>query len=230
MRYQILKHIAKLTTLITFCTLNTTPLLSQGNKNMHISSQFIYSINNYKDICIFILICTLCIFIYFHFLTRKKLSINESKMRNIEIMLAKVVVEKQVLLSKLSKKEVEIDKILQKLQNEEVKTNLGELKEIILLTEDDWEEFLMVFQKNYPGYVEQLTEEYENLSLADLRYILLTFLGYTHKEMAKILAISTDSLRVSWHRLRKKLQLTEEITREAFIQEINERLGMASLM
>jgi hypothetical protein len=225
MRSQILKQITKLTTLIILCTINATPLLSQGNKKMNAHSQFIYLINNYKAINIFILISILCIFIYFYSLVRKKFSIYEFKIRNIEKMLAIIEDEKQLLLHKLIEKENEIDKILQKLHNEEVKANITELKEIILLTEDDWEEFLSVFQKNYPGFVDQLNEEFENLSLADLRYILLTFLGYTHKEMAKILAISTDSLRVSWYRLRKKLQLNDEITREAFIQEINERLG-----
>lgn len=223
MHSKLLNQIIKISLIFGFTLINSSILFSQGDDFYTTSHQLVNPSYHYASI--FFLIGVLCSLIYFHFLNRKKSTINEYKIHNIEVMLAKIVDEKRLLLSKLQEKEVEIDKILQKLQNEEVKANVNELKEIILLTEDDWEEFLSVFQKSYPGYVDQLQEEYENLSLADIRYILLTFLGYTHKEMAKILAISTDSLRVSWYRLRKKLQLTEEITREIFIQGVNEKLG-----
>lgn len=224
MKYNKLPNqIIKASLIFGITLINSSFLFSQEDDIYTTSHQFLNPTDYYAST--FFIIGVLFSFIYFHFLTRKKLNINESKIQNVEIMLAKIADEKRLLLRKLQEKEVEIDKILQKIRNEEVKTTVNELKEIILLTEDDWEEFLLVFQKKYPGYVDQLHEEYENLSLADIRYILLTFLGYSHKEMAKVLAISTDSLRVSWYRLRKKLQLTEEITREIFIQEVNEKLG-----
>lgn len=224
MQKKLLNLTSKLFLLFT-CLINSSFLFSQDKSFFFKPYLLTKTTTNYAGISVFFLIGALCSFVYFHFLTRKKLNINESKIQNVEIMLAKIAYEKQLLLRKLLEKEIEIDKILHKLNNEEVKANVNELKDIILLTEDDWDEFLVVFQKNYPGYVDQLQEEYENLSTADIRYVLLTFLGYSHKEMAKALAISTDSLRVSWHRLRKKLQLKEEVTREIFIQRVNHRLG-----
>lgn len=96
-----------------------------------------------------------------------------------------------------------------------------DLKTCVILTEEDWDHFQVLFESKNPGKINQLVEKYPNLSSADLRYILLAYLNFSHKEMASSLGISADSLRVTWYRLRKKIHLSSTTTVHEFIKNLN---------
>lgn len=89
---------------------------------------------------------------------------------------------------------------------------LEQLRTSTILTESDWEDFREQFQKIYPGFTEKLLERHPNLTSAEIRFLLLLRLGLTNPEIAHALGISPASLRVTWHRLRKKLGLSADHT------------------
>ncbi|MCD8539280.1 MAG: hypothetical protein LRY55_05585, partial [Leadbetterella sp.] len=89
---------------------------------------------------------------------------------------------------------------------------LQQLRTSTILTENDWEDFREQFHKIYPGFTEKLQERHADLTSAEIRYLLLLRLGLANPEIAHALGISPASLRVTWHRLRKKLGLSADHT------------------
>lgn len=87
---------------------------------------------------------------------------------------------------------------------------LRRLKSSSLLTDDDWIQFKQLFEEVHPGYLTRLRDTYPDLTPAEVRFMVLAKLKFTRKEMAYILGISPQSLRVTWHRIRKKLDLQDE--------------------
>jgi len=87
---------------------------------------------------------------------------------------------------------------------------LENLKASTILTEEDWENFQIQFRKIFPELIENLQALEFNLSPAEMRYILLLKLELPTIEIAHALGISPSSLRVTWHRLRKKLDLNKD--------------------
>lgn len=86
----------------------------------------------------------------------------------------------------------------------EIDDNLGQ--------ESEWENFLHLFQDIHPDFIKQLLQiATETLSPAELRLAVLLKLNLSSKEIAAILRITPDSVRVARHRLRKKLPLTPKV-------------------
>ncbi len=84
--------------------------------------------------------------------------------------------------------------------------SLSALREKSILTNDDWLEFLNSFNKLYPDFTIIIKEQYPSITASELRYLMLSKLGLAHKEMAQILGVTSDSVRVTWNRTRNKLQ------------------------
>jgi tetratricopeptide (TPR) repeat protein len=82
--------------------------------------------------------------------------------------------------------------------------------DIALKTEDDWEEFKLYFEKTHSGFFEKLKTDFNELSNSELRLCALTRLNMNTKEIADILGISPDSVRMARYRLRKKLNLNTD--------------------
>jgi len=87
--------------------------------------------------------------------------------------------------------------------------------------EVSWGDFRKVFEEINQDFFYQLQKINPDLSAADLRLVSLIKLNMNSPDMAAILGISTDSLRVSRYRLRKKLGLDQGKSLTAFLQTIN---------
>ncbi|MEK7224906.1 MAG: LuxR C-terminal-related transcriptional regulator, partial [Bacteroidota bacterium] len=87
---------------------------------------------------------------------------------------------------------------------------LEQLQQTTLLTDEQWASFRQVFDKVHSGYLVRLKEKLPDLSPAEIRYMALAKLQFSNKEMATALGISQQTVRVTAHRLRKKLHLPEE--------------------
>lgn len=74
-----------------------------------------------------------------------------------------------------------------------------------ILTDESWDKFQDAFEKVHPRYIRRLREKILGITLAETKLIVLTKLKLTKQEMAHALGISPQSLRVTWHRLRKKM-------------------------
>lgn len=96
----------------------------------------------------------------------------------------------------------------------------SELSRQTILTEEDWEKFKTLFEKIYPGFFLKLKELVPDITLAEQRMASLIRLHLNTKQMASMLGISTDSVYKIRQRLRKRLQLNDELDTETFLTKI----------
>ncbi len=73
--------------------------------------------------------------------------------------------------------------------------------------DEEWEYFDQNFQKVHPQFYKQLVERYPDLTNAEIRLCALIHLNFDANDIANILGISQESLRVYRHRLRKKMNI-----------------------
>jgi DNA-binding CsgD family transcriptional regulator len=79
-----------------------------------------------------------------------------------------------------------------------------------LLTDDDWQAFRRHFDRVYPDFFWQLHQQLTDLSPAEERLMALAKLRLHSRQMSQMLGISTESIRKSKYRLRKKFGLAGE--------------------
>ncbi len=102
----------------------------------------------------------------------------------------------------------------------------NELKKSLRLIDDsfkldkDWEDFKLYFEQVYTGFYAKLKINYPDLTTQELRHCALIRLNLNLSECASILGISTDSIKVSRTRLRKKLNIPNNGSLSDFIMGI----------
>ena len=96
----------------------------------------------------------------------------------------------------------------------------GELSRQTILTEEEWEKFKILFEKIYPGFFLKLKEMVPDITVAESRMASLIRLHLNTKQMASMLGISTDSVYKIKQRLRKRLQLDDELATETFLTKL----------
>jgi tetratricopeptide (TPR) repeat protein len=101
-----------------------------------------------------------------------------------------------------------------------------ELKKLIRLIDysftldKDWDGFKTYFEQVHPEFFKKLKTNYPELSATELRLCALIRLSLSIKESASVLSISPDSVKVSRHRVRKKLGLTTDDNLTEFIMAV----------
>ncbi|SFW61920.1 tetratricopeptide repeat protein [Cellulophaga fucicola] len=115
--------------------------------------------------------------------------------------------QKNKMLSNLS---LTLKNSLQR-NNVDLKRKLTELiKEIDfnLAQEKEWDEFMAFFKEIHPNFINKISNAVTSkLSPAELRLCILLKLNLSSKEIASILRLTPDSVRVARYRLRKKLPI-----------------------
>ncbi|KLT64368.1 tetratricopeptide repeat protein [Pedobacter sp. BMA] len=86
--------------------------------------------------------------------------------------------------------------------------------------ERNWKEFTQAFEQVHHQFLENLKKFSLELTSADMRLITLLKMNLDSSDIATLLGISTDSLRVSRYRLRKKLNLEQGDNLTAFLQAL----------
>lgn len=99
-------------------------------------------------------------------------------------------------------------------------TIMQQLYSSTILTDDEWEEFKLLFDKVHAGFLHRLKEKMPELSPADTRFLVLTKLKLTNKEMASVLGVQPDTIRSYKHRLRKKFMLGDDTNMQSFVDSI----------
>jgi len=90
-------------------------------------------------------------------------------------------------------------------ENEALERTISELRSATILTAEDWSYFKQHFATIYPDFEPVLKQRFAQLTESELRYLMLSKLQLSHKEMAQVLGISSDGVRVTWNRVRKKM-------------------------
>ncbi|WP_400071773.1 tetratricopeptide repeat protein [Zobellia russellii] len=157
----------------------------------------------------------------------------ESK-RAEEISLQKEVQLKNSALSRyslhLAQKNKMLSSLSQTLKNSLNRSNIDlkrKLNSVVseiefnLAQEDEWDEFMAFFNEIHPDYLKQLNSKaLQTLSPAELRLSILLRLNLSSKEIASILRLTPDSVRVSRYRLRKKLPIDSKEELSSFLMGI----------
>jgi DNA-binding CsgD family transcriptional regulator len=97
---------------------------------------------------------------------------------------------------------------------------LSELYQFKILTEGDWQQFKMLFDKVHPGYINGLRKKFPDLSPAEERQFLLIKLDIDNKECANMLGISAPSVKKNRYRLKKKFNLAEQDSLDDFVRNL----------
>jgi len=97
---------------------------------------------------------------------------------------------------------------------------LTELSQQTILTEDDWDNFKVLFDKVFPLFFIRLKSNAMDITMAEQRMAALTRLQLTTKQMASMLGISIDSVHKTKQRLRKRFNLPSNHNLEEFIANI----------
>ncbi len=142
---------------------------------------------------------------------QKKLAEHELEQANNQLEAITESISKKNNL--LDKSRVEIEKLRAQLseveQNEVNEEMLQQLFSATILTDEEWEEYKQVFEQVHKGFLIRLKDKLPELSPADTRYIVLSKLKMSNKEMAAILGVQPDTIRTYKHRLRKKINLPD---------------------
>lgn len=107
-----------------------------------------------------------------------------------------------------------------------IDTNPQEAKQQLVLIKNDlrqrskdesWQRFNLSFSKVHKDFERNLTAKYPNLTPNELKLSAFVRLGMPNKEIASILNLSVDSIKVSRSRLRKKLNIESGINLEVYL-------------
>lgn len=133
----------------------------------------------------------------------------EKRLRNY----TQSIQEKNTIIEKSADEIKRLEENLSNSQKEQYNNEvLQQLYASTILTDEEWEEFKQLFDQVYTGYLHRLKEKMPELSPADTRFMVLNKLKLSNKEMAAILGVQPDSIRTYKHRLRKKFNLSEEVS------------------
>lgn len=112
---------------------------------------------------------------------------------------------------------------LQEMSKEDMREQRKQILSLIKLIDQnfvqdkDWDDFRNIFEQVHGDFLEKLQKRSGDLTSADLRLASLIRLNLPSRDIATILGISQDSLRISRYRLRKKLALAQGDSLSTFI-------------
>jgi len=115
---------------------------------------------------------------------------------------------------------------LQAMVKEDKRDQKKQMQQIILQInesfnhEQHWKEFTAAFEQVHQRFFDNLKQHSSELTSADIRLVALLKINLDSADIATLLGISTDSLRVSRYRLRKKLNIPQGDNLTAFIQAL----------
>jgi tetratricopeptide (TPR) repeat protein len=115
---------------------------------------------------------------------------------------------------------------LQEMVKEDKRDQKRQMQQIILQInqsfnhEQQWKEFTSAFEQVHHSFFEKLKIHSTDLTSADIRLIALLKVNLDSKDIASLLGISLDSLRVSRYRLRKKLNIEQGENLSTFIHAL----------
>lgn len=98
---------------------------------------------------------------------------------------------------------------------------LEKLKSTSILTQDDWTKYQEIFKKAYPRFLFQLGSVHPDLSPAERRVLCLEKLKLSNNEMALVLGVSANTVMVTKHRIRKKVNLESQKELTEYIKALN---------
>jgi len=104
------------------------------------------------------------------------------------------------------------------------KKNLKKIVNLIddsLMLDTDWENFYNLFNQIHTTFIKNLKSYCPKLSDREVRLCALIKLNFNSQHIATLFGISLSSVKVARHRLRKKLNISENQSFEDFFENLN---------
>lgn len=101
------------------------------------------------------------------------------------------------------------------LHNKEIITIIKEIEDKVKV--DSWQKFQLVFETTHKDFTQNLVSQFPNLTSSEIKLAIFLKLGMNTKDIASALYKTTESIKVSRSRLRKKLNLSSEQNLQVFL-------------
>ena len=176
----------------------------------------------------FILLILFSIFYIKHLSVKHK---KEKEITKLEFNKTKdILAIKNKELTTSALKSIEMGEFMKQLKNsidtikqKGEKINVAELEKISSSlqnnTKNNWLEFKLRFEEINENFYISLKEKYPNLTSTELKLCSFLKLNFNTKDIASLMGISSESVKVSRYRLRKKFKLTRDVNLVAFISK-----------
>ena len=92
----------------------------------------------------------------------------------------------------------------------EIQNSLNQMLESHIMTDERWYKFKTLFETTNPGFFDELTLRYPNVSESNLRLLAFSKLNLSNQSIAHLLGISLDGVKKAKQRLRKKIDYAME--------------------
>ncbi|NJB81586.1 tetratricopeptide repeat protein [Wenyingzhuangia aestuarii] len=191
-------------------------------KKKRIQAQLIFVI-----VFILFLVIGFVILVYYRTKVRKlevEQEKNEIKIKHdqekLNVVLETKSKELTVSALQLIEKDKNIDKLLSLLKDSSPESYRTIKKEVVRGNKDLWESFNLRFTEVNIGFYKRLKEKHSNLSPTEQKHCALIKLKFDSKEMARLLNISVNSVHISRHRIRKKMELQRDDDLSNYIASI----------
>jgi tetratricopeptide (TPR) repeat protein/DNA-binding CsgD family transcriptional regulator len=96
----------------------------------------------------------------------------------------------------------------------------AKLKQYSILTENDWNEFRNLFEKVQIGFFSTLKQRFPDLTPSEQRLLALMKLKLSKREMAGMLGIAPDSIKKTRQRIRKKINVIDDVALEELVASL----------
>ena len=122
---------------------------------------------------------------------------------------AKNIHDKNQLIEQLTL-EVENLKLQSSERANEKEEIIDKLKQSVILTEADWQNYKTMFDKAYPQFADNIKTQFPSITTGELRYLMFNKLNLDNKEMAALLGISLEAIRNLKFRVKNKIGTNTE--------------------
>jgi DNA-binding CsgD family transcriptional regulator len=152
------------------------------------------------------------------FLTKQLLT--QQQLHSQEEELLRATEQLQLFTRRISEKNILIEDLQQRIGSNVPSDALQQLQQSILLTDEQWENFRLLFEQVHQGFLGRLRAKLPQLTPAEIRFLALAKLQFSNKEMAAMLGVSSQNIRTIWYRLRKKNNLPDDYPLSELIESI----------
>ena len=149
----------------------------------------------------------------------QKVNAKQLALARTELELEEASTQLDIFTRHIAEKNKLIDNLLEQANGLQTEV-MEQLRQSSILTDEDWRNFQLLYEKAHPGFFDRIRRQMPGLSPGETRYIVLSKLGMGTKDMSAMLGIGSEAIRQYRLRLRKKLQLTEEDNLEELVKRI----------
>ncbi|TRX59948.1 hypothetical protein FNH22_07800 [Fulvivirga sp. M361] len=163
----------------------------------------------------------LCVLIIFGFYRNKQQTKQKSLQRKLELNQKQLTNHTLNMVHK-NNGFTQIEEELKKMRRQG-EINFQKLLNIVVLNksaEKDWDNFHNYFSMVHPDFERKLMLKFPKLSMGERRLTSLVKMKLTNAEIASILNIESNSARMNKYRLKRKLELSEEMDLYDYISNL----------